>query len=457
MALLKLLSTRYPGWPRPILKALCACVLAGHPVLLLGRHGAGKTSLLKAVGTLLGERVVAYDGALIETHHLTGIPRLGGDSPRLEFYETADTVWQADLLLIDELNRGRGEIQNALLSIIEGRPFFGRQLSIRAVVASANPDYGATQLLDEALLDRFRIVVRTNYFDQPSAHLDDSMIAATFAYWQDEDFTRALERQRPQLQEFQQRFGTTSDKLRQDWRFVCHYTIWSKKLIAELFAPKPGTKEYQYVSPRTRVQHLARVGVALAAWDLASGTAPSMGMLLDNLELAARLVFQSRFEIDEGRFVRAVGKANQEVIQQKLPGLDSHDESEDPGLVALNSQGPLAVRLDGLARLEYAAASPPQQAAIGLAVRKLLIEVLEQAEKDPELLPRLHQAAIGLPSELLAEIENGILSSKIRFLALLGDPACAEVGRLELIKALRHQTLILGLAPAVQLGNGPAG
>ena len=70
------------------------------------------------------------------------------------------TVWDKELILIDELNRAIPELQSKWLEIIRSRKIMGFSTQVKWVWAAMNPmTYSATQALDEALIGRFALFI----------------------------------------------------------------------------------------------------------------------------------------------------------------------------------------------------------------------------------------------------------------------------------------------------------
>ena len=68
------------------------------------------------------------------------------------------TIWDKELVLIDELNRAVPELQSKWLEIIRSRKIMGFPTQVKWVWAAMNPiSYSATQALDNALVGRFAI------------------------------------------------------------------------------------------------------------------------------------------------------------------------------------------------------------------------------------------------------------------------------------------------------------
>ncbi|MCC6486506.1 MAG: AAA family ATPase, partial [Candidatus Hydrogenedentes bacterium] len=74
----------------------------------------------------------------------------------VEYVPSPVTVWDKELILIDELNRALPETQSRWLELIRSRRIMGFPTRVKWVWAAMNPlSYSATQVLDDALIGRF--------------------------------------------------------------------------------------------------------------------------------------------------------------------------------------------------------------------------------------------------------------------------------------------------------------
>jgi MoxR-like ATPase len=137
-------------------------IALNRPFILLGRHGTCKTTCAKEIAKIYGKKSFRfYDATKDDLISIAGIPipqRLA--KGKLEFSKHDRSIWNAKVIVIDELTRANRENQNLWLEILEEKTCFGRKLYYEALIATMNPEsYAATFKLDEALLDRFYAVV----------------------------------------------------------------------------------------------------------------------------------------------------------------------------------------------------------------------------------------------------------------------------------------------------------
>lgn len=140
----------------------------GHNVLLVGDHGVGKTTLVRDVVKQLGWRMVEFNAALMEPYvDFIGIPMSRKNEDGTEELQMVSKreIFDADLIFVDEFNRGQPATINALMNIINDHQLNGQPLpNLKAVVAACNPPKssatGDTYMvgeLDSAQVDRFTI------------------------------------------------------------------------------------------------------------------------------------------------------------------------------------------------------------------------------------------------------------------------------------------------------------
>jgi MoxR-like ATPase len=142
-----------------------AALISEDPLLLIGRHGTGKTFLLNSLSEALGLEHRHYNASLISFDDLVGFPFPDKDGLSIRFIETPATVWGAESVLVDELSRCKPEHQNRLFSLIHERRIQGMSLpKLRFRWAAMNPageenGYLGAEPLDPALADRFALIV----------------------------------------------------------------------------------------------------------------------------------------------------------------------------------------------------------------------------------------------------------------------------------------------------------
>ncbi len=149
------------GWQQREENLLLASLLTGDPLLLIGRHGCAKTYLASQIARSLNRRFVAYDASKAMFEDVLGYPNLAKLKRGIvEYVPSPLTIWDKDMILIDELNRPLPELQSKWLEIIRSRRIMGLPTQIRWAWAAMNPQcYLGTHALDRALLGRFALFV----------------------------------------------------------------------------------------------------------------------------------------------------------------------------------------------------------------------------------------------------------------------------------------------------------
>jgi len=149
------------GWNEKDEDLVMASLLTGDPLLLIGNHGCAKTHLANKVAEALGKRFLVYDASKAMFEDVLGYPNVEKlKQGVVEYVPSKVTVWDKELILIDELNRAIPELQSKWLEIIRSRKIMGFPTQVKWVWAAMNPiTYSATQALDEALIGRFALFI----------------------------------------------------------------------------------------------------------------------------------------------------------------------------------------------------------------------------------------------------------------------------------------------------------
>jgi len=149
------------GWKVETENLLLASLLTGDPVLLVGKQGCAKTHIACKLAEALGKNFVAYDASKTLFDDVLGYPDIEKmKQGKIEYLPSKVTVWDKEMILIDELNRALPEMQAKYLELIRSRKIMGFPTRVRWVLAAMNPiSYSGTQQLDEALIGRFATFV----------------------------------------------------------------------------------------------------------------------------------------------------------------------------------------------------------------------------------------------------------------------------------------------------------
>ena len=181
------------GWKKsePV---LLAALLSEEPLLLVGAHGCAKSFVLERLAESLGMAFRSYNASLINYDDLVGVPLPDATRTKLEYLSSPESIWDAEVVFIDEISRTRPELQNKLFPIVYDRRVQGRPLS-RLVYrwAAMNPPptdeeldggdalYTGSEPLDAALADRFPYIMSVPDWDDLSPSDQKKVLADQFA------------------------------------------------------------------------------------------------------------------------------------------------------------------------------------------------------------------------------------------------------------------------------------
>ena len=136
---------------------------ADHNLMLVGKHGIGKSEILTDYFSKKGMPVVAlFLGQMSDPGDLIGIPNKNEETGKTDFMPP---YWfpldgKPIVLFLDELNRARPEILQTIMDLALNRKLAGRKLPDGSRIISAvnaGDQYQLTDL-DPALVSRFNIV-----------------------------------------------------------------------------------------------------------------------------------------------------------------------------------------------------------------------------------------------------------------------------------------------------------
>ena len=181
------------GWKKaePV---LLAALLSEEPLLLVGAHGCAKSFVLERLAESLCMAFRSYNASLINYDDLVGVPLPDATRTKLEYLSSPESIWDAEVVFIDEISRTRPELQNKLFPIIYDRRVQGRPLA-RLVYrwAAMNPPptdeeldeggalYLGSEPLDAALADRFPYIMSVPDWDDLSPSDQKKVLADQFA------------------------------------------------------------------------------------------------------------------------------------------------------------------------------------------------------------------------------------------------------------------------------------
>ena len=151
---------------------ILASLASEYPMLLIGEHGVAKSFALNRIAKILDMEYRSYNASLINYDDLVGIPIPSDDHKSINYIGSNNSIWDAEIVFIDEINRTKPELQNKLFPIIYDRKIQGESLTkLKYCWAAMNPPYNSddeyeesieylgTVPLDKALSDRFSFII----------------------------------------------------------------------------------------------------------------------------------------------------------------------------------------------------------------------------------------------------------------------------------------------------------
>ena len=157
------------GWSN-LEPVILASLASESPMLLIGKHGSAKSFILERLAESLKLEFRCYNASLINYDDLVGIPVPIKNNTELSYISNPNSIWEAEVVFIDELNRTKPELQNKLFPIIYDKRVQGTNLTkLKYRWAAMNPpskddeeddmSYLGASPLDPALVDRFTYIV----------------------------------------------------------------------------------------------------------------------------------------------------------------------------------------------------------------------------------------------------------------------------------------------------------
>ena len=136
----------------------------GFNVLLIGKHGVGKTAMVKEVFDKIGWTWKYFSASTIDPWvDLVGIPHKGADG-QMELLRPAHLDFDnVEAIFLDEYNRAPKKVRNAVMELIQFGTINGKKFpKLKVVFAAINPDDDEelsydVEKLDPAQIDRFHI------------------------------------------------------------------------------------------------------------------------------------------------------------------------------------------------------------------------------------------------------------------------------------------------------------
>mgnify|MGYP001569413328 CR=1 FL=1 len=140
----------------------------GGNMITLGPSGTGKTEIKVQAAQEMGYDFVYLNLSVLEAPDLVGLPMIDEKEMKTKYAlpaafprapEDPDKGHKGRILLVDELDKAKPELQNPMLELFQYRSINGQSLDFHAVLATGNrPDEGAFSLpINKALTGRCRV------------------------------------------------------------------------------------------------------------------------------------------------------------------------------------------------------------------------------------------------------------------------------------------------------------
>ncbi|MCR4735882.1 MAG: AAA family ATPase [Treponema sp.] len=135
---------------------------ASQNIMLVGKHGIGKSRILEEYFAKKGEKVITlFLGQMSDPGDLIGLPHLDEETGKTDFMLPYwfPTDGKPVVLFLDELNRARPELLQTVMDLTLNRKLAGKSLPQGSRIISAVNGGNEYQLtdLDPALVSRFNI------------------------------------------------------------------------------------------------------------------------------------------------------------------------------------------------------------------------------------------------------------------------------------------------------------
>lgn len=146
-------------------------VRTGGNLMIFGQAGTGKTEMAQQAAEQEGFGVYYLNLSVLEAPDLLGLPIIteegSVDYASPKFLPVEGKVAKPVVLLVDEVDKSKPELQNPLLELFQSHTLNGRKLAIQAIIATGNlPDEGAhSQPVSHALTNRCKVYKLSHSFE----------------------------------------------------------------------------------------------------------------------------------------------------------------------------------------------------------------------------------------------------------------------------------------------------
>jgi len=150
-------------------------IACGSNLVIFGDAGSGKTEISMQRAKAAGRHGIYLNLSVIEAPDLMGLMERTPDGKTRycipdkfrRLSERRSDADDGDVLIVDELDKARPELQNPMLELFQYRSINGEKLNIKAIIATGNlPDENAfSQPVSHALTNRCQVYKMSAHFD----------------------------------------------------------------------------------------------------------------------------------------------------------------------------------------------------------------------------------------------------------------------------------------------------
>ncbi len=405
-------NQRLIGYPEDIVHLLIVAMLAERNILLLGKHGLGKTTAAHWLAKVSGMKHVIYDASKDDIISICGIPvpdKLSKEE--LVFAKHPRTIWNQELVFVDEISRANRENQNMWLEIIQERKLFGQKLACRLFLATCNPEsYSSSYDLDVALLDRFTVLIPLPDFQDTSKDIIKRIVHVNLQN-SEKDMVQKMD-----IDNFKQTLARCREYLLKKPVLVAIVMQWIAEVIKILFENSRAS-DPQFISPRTFGFHLPNLIFDLLAYDYACDKELSPTLMIKRLELAVIFALKSKFE----KSINNALRVSRNLIERWLT---NSSDLEIENICTCLSISNLELKIVILHTLDLDKIYPEDKPKVHLLIRQIMLDILKTY--NPSLYQEFWQICNkwkdSLFSTLRHELEVEILRKKLEKLLSVAKP-----------------------------------
>ncbi len=165
-----------------------------YNVLFSGRHGVGKTMVIKDVFESAGLRWKYFSASTLDPWvDFVGVPKVIDEAGKAPYLDLIRPKFiqddEVDAIFFDELNRAPDKVLNAIMELIQFKSINGHQLkNLKVIWAAINPedddDTYSVNHLDPAHVDRFHVHLDVP-FDVDKDYFNNKFpsVGSTFIDW----------------------------------------------------------------------------------------------------------------------------------------------------------------------------------------------------------------------------------------------------------------------------------